>query len=46
MVEKLGVEGKFHRKIIIFTARTVAIIEMKSIGDVGVDDIKSDVAYV
>jgi hypothetical protein len=45
-VEKLGSEGKFNRKTIIFTARTDDIIKMKSIGDVGVDDIKSDVAYV
>jgi hypothetical protein len=39
-------EGKLNRKTIIFTARTDTIIKMKSIGDVGVDDIKSDVAYV
>jgi hypothetical protein len=45
-VEKFGSEGKLNRKTIIFTARTDAIIKMKSIGDVGVDDIKSDVAYV
>jgi hypothetical protein len=45
-IEKLGSEGKFNRKTIIFTARTGDIIKMKSIGDVGVDDIKSDVAYV
>jgi hypothetical protein len=45
-IEKLGSEGKFNRKTIIFTARTDDIIKMKSIGDVGVDDIKSDVAYV
>jgi hypothetical protein len=45
-VEKLGSEGKFNRKTIIFTPRTDDIIKMKSIGDVGVDDIKSDVAYV
>jgi hypothetical protein len=45
-VEKLGSEGKFNRKTITFTARTDDIIKMKSIGDVGVDDIKSDVAYV
>jgi hypothetical protein len=44
-VEKLGSEGKFNRKSIIFTARTDEIIKMQSIGDVGVDDIKSDVAY-
>ena len=45
-VEKLDSEGKFNRKSIIFTARIDEIIKMKSIGDVGVDDIKSDVAYV
>ena len=45
-VDKLGSEGKFNRKTIIFIARTDDIIKMKSIGDVGVDDIKSDVAYV
>jgi hypothetical protein len=45
-VEKLGSEGKLNRKSIIFTARIDDIIKMKSIGDVGVDDIKSDVAYV
>jgi hypothetical protein len=45
-IEKLGSEGKFNRKTIIFTAGTDDIIKMKSIGDVGVDDIKSDVAYV
>jgi hypothetical protein len=44
-VEKLGSEGIFNRKSIIFTARTDEIIKMQSIGDVGVDDIKSDVAY-
>jgi hypothetical protein len=38
--------GKFNRKTIIFTTRTEDIIKMKSIGEVGVDDIKSDVAYV
>jgi hypothetical protein len=31
---------------IIFTARIDEVIKMKSIGDVGVDNIKSDVAYV
>jgi hypothetical protein len=45
-VEKLGSESKLNRKTIIFTARIDGIIKMKSIGDVGVDDIKSDVAYV
>ena len=45
-VEKLGSEGKFNRKGIIFTARIDEIIKMKSIGDVGVDDIKSDIVYV
>jgi hypothetical protein len=45
-VEKLGSEGKLNRKTIIFTARIDDIIKIKSIGDVGVDDIKSDVAYV
>ena len=45
-VEKLGSEDKFNRKSIIFTARIDEIIKMKTIGDVGVDDIKSDVAYV
>ena len=45
-VEKLGSEGKFNRKSMIYTSRTDDIIKMKSIGDVGVDDIKSDVAYV
>jgi seryl-tRNA synthetase len=45
-VEKFGSEGKLNRKTIIFTARTDAIIKMKSIGEVGVDDIKSDVANV
>jgi hypothetical protein len=37
-VEKLGSEGKFNRKSIIFTARIDEIIKKKSIGDVGVDD--------
>jgi hypothetical protein len=45
-VEKFVSEGKLNRKTIIFTARTDAIIKMKSIGEVGVDDFKSDVAYV
>ena len=45
-VEKVGSEGKLNRKAIIFTARIDDIIKMRSIGDVGVDDIKSDVAYV
>jgi flagellar basal body rod protein FlgC len=45
-VEKLRSEGNFNRKTIIFTTRTEDIIKMKSIGEVGVDDIKSDVAYV
>jgi hypothetical protein len=44
-VEKLGSESKLNRKTIIFTARINDIIKMKSIGDVGVDDIKCDVAY-
>ena len=43
-VEKLGSEGKFNRKTIIFTARIDEVIKMKLIGDIGVDDIKSDVA--
>jgi hypothetical protein len=37
-VEKLGSEGKFNRKSIIFTARMDEIIKMNSIGDVCVDD--------
>jgi hypothetical protein len=45
-VEKLGSESKLNRKSIIFTARVDAIIKMKSIGDVGVDDIKSDITIV
>ena len=45
-VEKLGSEGKFSRKSIICTARIDEIIKMKSIGDVVVDDIKTDVVYV
>ena len=45
-VEKLGSESKFNRKTIIFTARIDEFFKMKSIGDVGVDDIKSDIAYV
>ena len=45
-VEKVGSEGKFNRKSIIFTARIDNIIQMKSIGDVDVDDVKSDVTYV
>ena len=45
-VEKLRSESKFNRKTITFTTRTDDIIKMKSIGDAGVDDIKSDVAYV
>ena len=44
--EKLGSEGKFSRKSIIFTARIDEIIKMKSIGHVVVDDIKTDVAFV
>jgi hypothetical protein len=44
-VEKLGSKGKFNFKSIIFTARIDDIIKMKSIGDVGVDDIKSNIAY-
>jgi hypothetical protein len=46
LVEKLGSNGKLNRKSIIFTTRIDEIIKMKSIGDIGVDDIKSDVAYV
>ena len=42
-VEKLGSEDKFNRKSIIFTARIDEIIK---IGDVCVDDVKSDVVYV
>ena len=45
-VEKLGSESKLNRKSIIFTARIDDIIKMKSIGDVSIDYIKSDVAYV
>ena len=45
-VEKLGSENKLNRKTIIFNARIDEIIKMKSIGDVGIDDIKCDVAYV
>jgi hypothetical protein len=45
-VEKLGSEGKLNRKSIIVTARIDDIIKMKSIGKVGVDDIKSDAVYV
>ena len=45
-VEQLGSESKLNRKTIIFTARIDDIIKVKSTGDVGVDDIKSDVAYV
>ena len=45
-VEKLGREGKLNGNSIIFTARIDDIIQMKSLGDVGVDDITSDVAYV
>jgi hypothetical protein len=45
-VEKLYSEGKLNRKIIIVTVRIDVIIKMKSIGDVGVIDFKSDVAYV
>ena len=45
-VENLGSEGKFSRKSIMFTARIDENIKMKSIGDVVVDDIKTDVAYV
>ena len=47
-VEKLGSEGKFNRKSIthVFTARIDEIVKMESIGDVGVDDIESDVVYV
>jgi hypothetical protein len=45
-VEILGSEGKLNRKSIIFTARVDDIIKMKSIGNVGVDDITSDAIYV
>ena len=45
-VEKLGSDGKLNRKSIIFTARIDDIIKMTSIGDVGVEDIKSDVGYI
>jgi hypothetical protein len=45
-VEKLGSDGKLNRKSITFTAGIDDIIKIKSIGDVGVDDIKSDVVYV
>ena len=44
-VDQLGSEGIFNRKSIIFTARIDEINKMKSIADVGVDDIKIDVAY-
>jgi hypothetical protein len=43
-VDKLGSEDKLNRKTIIFTARIDEVIKMKLIGDIGVDDIKSDVA--
>ena len=45
-VEKLDSEGKLNHKSIILTARIDEFIKMKSIGDIVVDDIKSDVAYV
>jgi hypothetical protein len=45
-VEKLDREGKLSRKSIILTARIDEFIKMKSIGNIVVDDIKSDVAYV
>jgi hypothetical protein len=45
-VAKLGSEGKLNRNSIIFTARIDDIIKMKSIGNVGVDDITSDAVYV
>jgi hypothetical protein len=45
-IEKLGSESKLNRKSIILTARIDEFIKMKSIGDIVVDDIKSDVAYV
>jgi hypothetical protein len=35
-----------RQRNLIFTARTDEITKMKSIGDDGVDDIKSDVVYV
>ena len=38
--------GKFNRKTFIITKKTKDIIKTKSIGEVGDDDIKSDVAYV
>jgi hypothetical protein len=45
-VEKLDSKGKLNRKSIILTARIDEFIKMKSIGDIVVDDIKGDVAYV
>ena len=45
-IEKLDSEGKLNRKSIILTARIDEFIKMKSIGDIVVDDINSDVAYV
>jgi ABC-type uncharacterized transport system fused permease/ATPase subunit len=44
--EEKSSEDKFNRKTIIFNARIDEIIKMKSIGDVGIDDIKCDVADV
>ena len=45
-VEILYSEGKLNRKIIIVTVRIDVIIKMNSIGNFGVHDIKTDVAYV
>jgi hypothetical protein len=45
-VEKLDSEGKLNRTSIILTARFDEFIKMKSIGDIVVDAIKGDVAYV
>ena len=45
-VEKLYSEGKLNRKTIIVTVIIDVIIKMKSIGNVGVHDIKTAVAYV
>ena len=44
--KKLYSEGKLNRKTIIVTVRIDVIIKMKSIGIVGVHDMKTDVAYV
>ena len=45
-IEKLDSEGNLNRTSIILTARIDEFIKMKSIGDIVVGDIKSDVAYV